>query len=108
MGRNCLAAASTQRGERNGAAWTRRLNWKRSTMVLGYHAIWGVYGFWLPNDPRGSWSKEVWAPQLRTFGPARKTTERRSLAQEPHNRSRRRIAKNALIYPAVKFNEQQR
>jgi hypothetical protein len=29
-------------------------------MVIGYHIILGAYGFWLPNDPRGSWSNEVW------------------------------------------------
>lgn len=28
-------------------------------MVLAYHVIFGAYGFWLPNDPRGSWSKFV-------------------------------------------------
>lgn len=25
-------------------------------MVIGYHVIFSTYGFWLPNDPRGSWS----------------------------------------------------
>ena len=25
-------------------------------MVHGYHVILAAYGFWLPNDPRGSWS----------------------------------------------------
>jgi hypothetical protein len=28
-------------------------------MILGYHVIFGAYGFWLPNDPRGSWSDFV-------------------------------------------------
>ena len=28
-------------------------------MVVGYHLLWTVYGWWLPNDPRGSMSKEV-------------------------------------------------
>jgi len=26
-------------------------------MVLAYRAILSMYGFWLPNDPRGSWSE---------------------------------------------------
>jgi len=26
-------------------------------MVIAYHAIFSTYGFWLPNDPRGSWSE---------------------------------------------------
>jgi REP element-mobilizing transposase RayT len=28
-------------------------------MVVGYHLIWTAYGWWLPNDPRGSMSKEI-------------------------------------------------
>jgi hypothetical protein len=27
--------------------------------VLAYHVVLGAYGFWLPNDPRGSWSDFV-------------------------------------------------
>ncbi len=26
-------------------------------MVHGYHVIIGAYGYWLPNNPRGSWSE---------------------------------------------------
>jgi hypothetical protein len=26
-------------------------------MVIGYHVIFTMYGTWLPNDPRGSYSK---------------------------------------------------
>jgi REP element-mobilizing transposase RayT len=39
-------------------------------MVHGYHVIWGTYGFWLPNDPRGSWSKFVASWELARFGKA--------------------------------------
>ena len=28
-------------------------------MILGFHVVFGAYGFWLPNDPRGSWSDFV-------------------------------------------------
>ena len=42
-------------------------NWERA-MVHGYHAIFGTYGFWLPNDPRGSWSDFVGAWELVRFG----------------------------------------
>jgi hypothetical protein len=28
-------------------------------MVIGHHLIWTAYDWWLPNDPRGSMSKEV-------------------------------------------------
>lgn len=30
-------------------------------MVEWYHLIMTAYGFWLPNDPRGSWSEFVGA-----------------------------------------------
>ena len=28
-------------------------------LVIAYHLIYTTYGFWLPNDPRGSWSDFV-------------------------------------------------
>ena len=37
-------------------------------MVAGYHLIWTVYGFWLPNDPRGSTSKEVRVEPIADLG----------------------------------------
>jgi REP element-mobilizing transposase RayT len=72
-------------------------------MVLGYHVTISAYGFWLPNDPRGSWSEFVGSWELLGFGPATKTTERRSLAWETHDRRLRLAAKKALERPAVRF-----
>jgi len=37
-------------------------------MIIGYHAIFTTYGTWLPNDPRGSYSKEIYNEQLRMLG----------------------------------------
>lgn len=37
-------------------------------MVIAYHAIFTTYGTWLPNDPRGSYSKEIYNDQLRALG----------------------------------------
>lgn len=76
-------------------------------MVLAYHVIFGAYGFWLPNDPRGSWSTEVWANHLQPFGGATKVDTRQSLAGREHNQSLRLEAKRSLQYPAVHFNETQ-
>ena len=45
-------------------------------MILGYHLIITAYGFWLPNDPRGSWSDFVGAWELLRFGRATKTESR--------------------------------
>jgi REP element-mobilizing transposase RayT len=73
-------------------------------MIRAYHAIFTAYGFWLPNDPRGSWSEFVGSWELFRFGRATKTDERRSLAARPHDRALRNAAKQALKYPAVHFD----
>lgn len=73
-------------------------------MIVGYHVIFGMYGFWLPNDPRGSWSDFVGAWELFRYGAATTTTERRSVAYKPHDRARRLAAKEALQRPPVILN----
>ena len=77
------------------------------SMVKAYHVILGMYGFWLPNDPRGSYSEFVWADDLRKFGPATRVDTRRSAAAKPHDVKKRRAAKKALKYPPVHLDEQQ-
>jgi REP element-mobilizing transposase RayT len=72
-------------------------------MVLGYHAIFGAYGFWLPNDPRGSWSDFVGSWELFRYGPASKTGATRSVAYCQHDHAARLEAKEALKYPPVIF-----
>ena len=39
-------------------------------MIIAYHAVFTTYGTWLPNDPRGSFSQEVYVAELRRLGPA--------------------------------------
>ena len=73
-------------------------------MVYGHHLILSAYGFWLPNDPRGSWSDFVRAWELSKFGEATKVTTHRSVAGAPHDRQLRLAAKQALKYPAVLFS----
>jgi len=36
--------------------------------VIAYHAIFTTYGTWLPNDPRGSFSKHVYNEELAALG----------------------------------------
>src|SRR4029077_13198443 len=72
-------------------------------MIVGYHVIFSAYGFWLPNDPRGSWSDFVGAWELFRYGDATKTTERVSVAYRPHDESARLAPKTALKRPAVEF-----
>jgi REP element-mobilizing transposase RayT len=37
-------------------------------MVAAYHLLWTAYGWWLPNDPRGSMSREVRCVDLESLG----------------------------------------
>ena len=77
-------------------------------MVLGYHVIFSAYGFWLPNDPRGSWSEYVGSWELfLARGKATTTTERRALHRDPHDRAKRFATKKHLARPAVRFIGQQ-
>lgn len=70
--------------------------------MLGMHLIFSTYGFWLPNDPRGSGSTRV-----RTWhvydagGEATKVSTARSVATRPHDRRLRLQAKQALKCPPV-------
>ena len=74
-------------------------------MVRWCHAIVSVYGHWLPNDPRGSWSEFVHAYELYRFG-GRATTVagKRSYAYDPHDARLRREAKEQLKYPPARFD----
>jgi REP element-mobilizing transposase RayT len=76
-------------------------------MIVGYHVIFSAYGFWLPNDPRGSWSDFVGSWELFRYGPATKTSETRSLAYRDHDRAVRKAAKSTLTYPPVQFTGEQ-
>ena len=71
-------------------------------MVLGTHTVIGMYGFWLPNDGRGSGSVYVGATHLLPYGLATKVEDRRrSRARVPHDRIARVEARKALLYEPV-------
>src|SRR5437870_3683429 len=73
--------------------------------VLAYHVIFSAYGFWLPNDPSGSWSDFVRAWELfRAAGRATKVDTHRSVAGRPHKVQTRLRAKEVLRFPPVVFN----
>src|SRR5690349_9857420 len=74
------------------------------SMILAYHFILSAYGFWLPNDPRGSWSDFVGAWELLRFGgPATKVDTTRSVAHVSHDRSYRLEMKEHLQHAEVRF-----
>ena len=73
-------------------------------MVRAYHVVFSCYGFWLPNDPRGSWSDWIRSWELLRYGGATKTKARRSVAHHKHDAEQRRAAKQALKHPPVVFD----
>jgi REP element-mobilizing transposase RayT len=72
--------------------------------MLGWHLIISTYGFWLPNEERGSGSVRVRAQHLYDVGgEATKVRATRSVAGKPFDRERRRIARGALKYPPLEL-----
>lgn len=77
-------------------------------MIHGYHIIIPHYGFWLPNDPRGSWSQFVASWELAKFGETTRHQEQRTLAQlTAEELTQRDAMRAALLYPPVRLNGKQ-
>ena len=76
-------------------------------MILAYHSIFGMYGFWLPNDPRGSGSDYIASWELLRYGPATKTDSRRSVAHRPLPPNWQCEAKTALQWPPASVTGRQ-
>jgi len=77
-------------------------------MIHGYHVILPMYGFWLPNDPRGSWSDFVRNWELVRFGKATKSMERKALTELSETELKQReAARSALKYPPVSIDGHQ-
>ena len=77
-------------------------------MIVAYHCIISAYGFWLPNDPRGSWSDWVHSWELfRAAGPASRVSTRRSVAADPHDARLRAAGTAALRFPPVTLTGRQ-
>jgi REP element-mobilizing transposase RayT len=73
-------------------------------MLHGFHVVFSTYGFWLPNDPRGSWSDFVRSWELLRFGKATKVNTRHSVAAVKHDINNRLAAKQSLTYPEVSLS----
>ncbi len=77
-------------------------------MIHGYHVILPCYGFWLPNDPRGSWSDFVARWELLRFGKTTRHFQQRTLAQLSRvELAQREAARKALKYHPVTLSRQQ-
>lgn len=70
--------------------------------IIAYHIVFGAYGFWLPNDPRGSWSRYVGAKRLQRFGKPHPI--RAGYEPTADDEELRIDMKRELRYPAVRFS----
>jgi REP element-mobilizing transposase RayT len=76
-------------------------------LVIAYHLIWTAYGWWLPNDPRGSGSRVIRNELLAELGDLHYGRKRlqptgREVGQFYH------AAADLLKHPLLTFNKQQR
>lgn len=75
-------------------------------MVMAYHLIWTVYGWWLPNDPRGSTSHEIRVEKLKDLGPIH--YERKPV--QPSREELRRFheeAQDRLAHQVMEFTDEE-
>jgi REP element-mobilizing transposase RayT len=72
-------------------------------LVIAHHLIWTAYGWWLPNDPRGSGSREIRSDILVELGPQHFGRKR----VQPSGRDVRRFYDQAavlLTHPLLTFD----
>ena len=71
-------------------------------VVIAHHLIWTAYGYWLPNDPRGSMSKTIACDVIAELGTLhfgrKKVQPSAREVKEFQDRSRA-----VLKYPLLKF-----
>jgi len=75
-------------------------------MVIAYHLVWTGYGWWLPNDPRGSGSRCVANEGLRHLGEShlgrREVQPPRAVVREFYDK-----AEPELEHPLLRFDADQ-
>ena len=69
--------------------------------VIGFHVIGCTYGFWLPNEERGSCSDFVRSDALAKYGPANPVDHSRSVARKKYDYEVRQMALRELTFPPV-------
>ena len=76
-------------------------------MIFACHLVWTAYGWWFPNDPRGSWSKEIWKPGIRCLAGPPAARNNRAIGRRPiqptpaHLQHWLKNAQKLLKYPPV-------
>src|SRR4051794_17926110 len=74
-------------------------------VVVGYHLVWTAYGWWLPNDPRGSSSHEVLIEAIARLGElhhGRKAVQPSAAELRDFHQQARQV----LAYPVLTFDEE--
>jgi REP element-mobilizing transposase RayT len=76
-------------------------------MIAGFHLIWTAYGWWLPNDPRGSSAHEIRVERIAVLG---ELHHGRKPLQPPSREIRAfyEQARQVLKYPLLTFTEEDR
>ena len=73
-------------------------------IVIAHHLIWTIYGYWLPNDPRGSGSNFIRDDVLKVLGDLHYGRKRiQPVASELREFDRR--ARGLLAFPVVQFDK---
>jgi REP element-mobilizing transposase RayT len=73
-------------------------------MVAGFHLIWTAYGWWLPNDPRGSSSHEIRVEPIAELGePHHGRKERQPSGKEIREFYQK--ASDVLKHPLLTFSD---
>jgi REP element-mobilizing transposase RayT len=77
-------------------------------MIHAYHATFGTYGSWLPNDPRGSASTFVGGEKLHNIGGRADRNKRTSYEHlDAHEQRRQELLQTQLARQQVTLNESQ-
>jgi REP element-mobilizing transposase RayT len=67
-----------------------------------------MYGFWLPNDPRGSWSDFVRKWEIVQYGKQTRTMDRKSKSELTESEvQNQKASREALEYPSVSIDGRQ-
>jgi len=75
-------------------------------IVIAHHLIWTAYGWWLPNDPRGSTSREIRVEKLKDLGPVH--YERKPV--QPSREELQRFheeAQDRLAHQVIEFTDEE-
>jgi REP element-mobilizing transposase RayT len=75
-------------------------------MIAGYHLIWTAYGWWLPNDPRGSTSHCIRRAAIAGLGELHYGRKKIQPAG-PIVRDFRDAARSILKHPLLTFSEKE-